>query len=146
VLTLRQEKAQLLGFPCFAELSMASKMATLGGAEALLEELRVAAYEAAKKDLQVGAGGGAGLLGGWAGLLGCRAAGRQGGRAGLGRWWWQGAAPHRNGPLGGPPAPPPALLPAPSQELQEYAASQGFEGELLWWDVSYWAERLKEAR
>jgi hypothetical protein len=32
------------------------------------------------------------------------------------------------------------------QELQAYAASQGFEGELLWWDMSYWAERLKEAR
>jgi hypothetical protein len=39
-----------------------------------------------------------------------------------------------------------AQLAAAPQELQEYAASQGFEGELLWWDNNYWAERLKEAR
>lgn len=29
-------------------------------------------------------------------------------------------------------------------DVQAYAASQGFEGELLWWDVAYWAERLRE--
>jgi Zn-dependent oligopeptidase len=61
VLSLRQEKARLLGFSSFAELSMASKMATLGKAEGLLEELRAASYEAAKKDLAVRRRAGPGL-------------------------------------------------------------------------------------
>ncbi|GFH26617.1 putative cytosolic oligopeptidase A, partial [Haematococcus lacustris] len=51
VLALRQEKAALLGFSSFADLSMASKMATLERAEALLEELRAASFKAGQKDL-----------------------------------------------------------------------------------------------
>lgn len=83
VLSLRAEKAKLLGFSSFAELSMASKMASLDGAEKLLGELRAAAFPAAKRDLA---------------------------------------------------------------EVREFAASQGEDRELLWWDVAYWAERLREAR
>ncbi|EFN52299.1 hypothetical protein CHLNCDRAFT_139059 [Chlorella variabilis] len=83
VLALRQEKAELLGFPNFAEVSMASKMATLETAEQLLEELRGASFEAAKRDLQ---------------------------------------------------------------DIQEFAAEQGSTEPLQQWDVSFWAERLKEAK
>lgn len=51
-LELRQELANLLGFKTFAELSLASKMApNVEAAEALLEELRRASYDAAVKDL-----------------------------------------------------------------------------------------------
>lgn len=52
ILELRLEKANLLGFKNFAEMSMARKMATLDSAEKLLEELREASYEAAVKDLE----------------------------------------------------------------------------------------------
>lgn len=83
ILTLRQEKAKLLGFKNFAELSMASKMADLSSAEELLEKLRSASYNAAVKDLE---------------------------------------------------------------DVQQFAAEQGFEGDLQLWDVTYWAERLKEAK
>jgi oligopeptidase A len=31
-------------------------------------------------------------------------------------------------------------------EVREFAAQQGETEELLWWDVAYWAERLREAR
>lgn len=31
-------------------------------------------------------------------------------------------------------------------ELQEYAASKGFEGDIMPWDFSYWSRRLKEDR
>ena len=48
VLALRQEKAELLGFKNYAELSMASKMATFVKAEELLEELRSSSYAAAE--------------------------------------------------------------------------------------------------
>lgn len=52
ILQLRQEKAQLLGFASFAELSLARKMApNVAAVEALLEELRGTSYEAAQKDL-----------------------------------------------------------------------------------------------
>ncbi len=52
ILELRKEKAQLLGFNSYAELSLASKMApTVEAVEALLEELRRASYDAAVKDL-----------------------------------------------------------------------------------------------
>ncbi len=52
-LELRQELANLLGFKTFAELSLASKMApNVEAAEALLEELRRASYDAAVKDLE----------------------------------------------------------------------------------------------
>lgn len=83
VLALRQEKAELLGFKNFAEVSMASKMATLETAEELLEQLRAASYDAAQRDLQ---------------------------------------------------------------DIKDFAAEQGFTGELAQWDVSFWAERLKEAK
>ncbi|GIL51270.1 hypothetical protein Vafri_7134 [Volvox africanus] len=83
ILELRAEKSKLLGFDNFAELSMASKMATLDKAEELLEELRSASHAAAEKD---------------------------------------------------------------KEEAQAFANSQGFEGQLEWWDVSFWAERLRESK
>lgn len=53
ILELRQEKAQLLGFNSFAELSLATKMApNVDAVEALLEELRGASYDAARQDLE----------------------------------------------------------------------------------------------
>src|SRR5919199_1913765 len=52
ILELRQEKAQLLGFNSYAELSLASKMApNVEAVEKLLEELRRASYDAALQDL-----------------------------------------------------------------------------------------------
>ncbi|KAG2436620.1 hypothetical protein HYH02_011555 [Chlamydomonas schloesseri] len=83
ILTLRAEKAKLLGYPSFADLSMASKMADLGRAEALLEELRAASHAAALGD---------------------------------------------------------------RDEVQAFANSQGFQGELEWWDITFWAERLRESK
>ena len=84
VLALRKRKAELLGFPSYAALSMASKMATLDEAERLLEELRAASWGAAERDLA---------------------------------------------------------------EVRAFAAENGApEGDLLWWDVAYWAERLRESR
>ncbi|MEG3870363.1 M3 family metallopeptidase [Microcoleus sp. Z1_B5] len=53
ILALRQEKAALVGFSSYAELSLASKMAPdVTAVEALLEELRLASYDAAVKDLE----------------------------------------------------------------------------------------------
>jgi len=53
ILELRKEKAQLLGFSSFAELSLARKMApNVEAVEALLEELRSASYDAARQDLE----------------------------------------------------------------------------------------------
>jgi oligopeptidase A len=52
VLALRQEKARLLGFDNFAQLSMDSKMATLDTAEGLMEELRAASWDSAQADLK----------------------------------------------------------------------------------------------
>ncbi|MEW5857277.1 MAG: M3 family metallopeptidase, partial [Cyanobacteriota bacterium] len=53
ILQLRQEKAKLLGFDSFAELSLARKMApSVEAVEALLDELRGASYDAAKKELE----------------------------------------------------------------------------------------------
>lgn len=52
ILELRKQKALLLGFDSYAELSLASKMApNVEAVEALLEELRGASYDAATKDL-----------------------------------------------------------------------------------------------
>lgn len=52
ILELRQELANLLGFPNFAQLSLASKMApNVEAVEALLEELRSVSYDAATQDL-----------------------------------------------------------------------------------------------
>ena len=31
-------------------------------------------------------------------------------------------------------------------ELQAYAQSKGFSGELALWDVPYWSERLREVK
>ncbi len=53
ILELRREKAQILGFDNFAELSLASKMApNVAAVETLLESLRGASFEAAKQDLE----------------------------------------------------------------------------------------------
>jgi len=51
VLELRKQMAQLVGYSCYAEVSLASKMATLDQAKQLLEELRMASYDAAKDDM-----------------------------------------------------------------------------------------------
>ena len=52
ILTLRQEKAELLGYANFAEVSMARKMATLERAEELLEDIRSRARPAAERELE----------------------------------------------------------------------------------------------
>ncbi len=53
ILELRKEEATLLGFESYAELSLASKMApNVEAVEGLLEELRRASYDAARKDLE----------------------------------------------------------------------------------------------
>jgi oligopeptidase A len=52
ILTLRQEKAKLLGYDNFAEVSMAKKMATLATAESLLEDIRAKAKPAAERELE----------------------------------------------------------------------------------------------
>ena len=52
ILQLRQEKAELLGFGSYAEVSLASKMApTVAAVETLMEDLRQASYTAAQADL-----------------------------------------------------------------------------------------------
>jgi len=53
ILELRQEKAKLLGFESYAELSLTNKMAPdVEAVELLLEKLRQASYEAAAKELE----------------------------------------------------------------------------------------------
>ncbi|MDY7022647.1 MAG: M3 family metallopeptidase, partial [Cyanobacteriota bacterium] len=53
ILELRKEKAGLLGFGSYAELSLASKMApSVEAVEALSEELRVVSYDAAAKEFE----------------------------------------------------------------------------------------------
>jgi len=52
VLRLRQENAELLGYPNHAELSLSKKMATLTAAEKLIEDLRVASYDTGVKELE----------------------------------------------------------------------------------------------
>ncbi|MFT5441236.1 MAG: oligopeptidase A [Myxococcota bacterium] len=52
-LELKGEMASLLGYDSFADLSLSTKMAPdVAGVEALLEQLRVASIDAAKKDLE----------------------------------------------------------------------------------------------
>ncbi|MEC4985890.1 MAG: M3 family metallopeptidase [Oscillatoria sp. PMC 1068.18] len=52
ILQLRQEKAEILGFSSYAELSLARKMAPdVEAVEKLLEELRQASYDAAGREL-----------------------------------------------------------------------------------------------
>ncbi len=53
ILALRKQKAELLGFDNYAELSLARKMApSVAAVEDLMEELRSASYEAAKRELR----------------------------------------------------------------------------------------------
>ncbi len=53
ILGLRRDQAERLGYAHWAELSLASKMAEdVSAVEALLEELRAAAYPAAEKELE----------------------------------------------------------------------------------------------
>ena len=53
ILKLRKEKANILGFANFAELSLAKKMATdVAAVQNLQEELRVASYDAAIKEFE----------------------------------------------------------------------------------------------
>ena len=53
ILELRKEKANILGFANFAELSLAKKMATdVDAVQKLQEELRVASYDAAIKEFE----------------------------------------------------------------------------------------------
>ena len=51
-LALRQERAELLGFPNHAEVSLARKMATLDRAKELLEDLRSQSWDSAVQDLE----------------------------------------------------------------------------------------------
>ncbi|KAH8503852.1 hypothetical protein H0E87_014919 [Populus deltoides] len=52
ILKLRLEKAKLLNYNNYAEVSMATKMATVEKAEELLEELRIASWDAAVQDME----------------------------------------------------------------------------------------------
>ncbi|MGB3298625.1 MAG: M3 family metallopeptidase, partial [Phormidesmis sp.] len=53
ILALRSHQAALLGFENYAELSLARKMASsVSAVETLMEELRAASYEAAKRELE----------------------------------------------------------------------------------------------
>ncbi|KAK9061944.1 hypothetical protein SSX86_019128 [Deinandra increscens subsp. villosa] len=52
ILKLRLEKAKLLGYNNYAEVSMATKMATVSKAEELLEKLRSASWNAAVQDME----------------------------------------------------------------------------------------------
>ncbi|KAK4712021.1 hypothetical protein R3W88_006534 [Solanum pinnatisectum] len=52
ILKLRLEKAKLLGYNNYAEVSMSMKMATVEKAEELLEKLRSASWDPAVKDLE----------------------------------------------------------------------------------------------
>ncbi|KAF5778773.1 putative oligopeptidase A [Helianthus annuus] len=52
ILKLRLAKAKLLGYNNYAELSMATKMATVDKAEELLEKLRSASWDAAVQDME----------------------------------------------------------------------------------------------
>lgn len=84
-LKLRKEKAALLGYPSFAALSMASKMATEETAGALLEQLRKASRGPAEAEMK---------------------------------------------------------------EVEAYARSHGFpaDAKFLNWDVTYYAERVREEK
>ncbi|KAM7520324.1 hypothetical protein LguiB_019286 [Lonicera macranthoides] len=52
ILKLRLENAKLLGYNNYAEVSMATKMATVDKAEELLEKLRSASWDAAVQDME----------------------------------------------------------------------------------------------
>ncbi|KAI3994357.1 hypothetical protein MKX01_012614 [Papaver californicum] len=52
ILKLRLEKAKLLGYDNYAEVSMAMKMATVDNAKQLLEKIRTAAWNASVQDME----------------------------------------------------------------------------------------------
>ncbi|KAL3721845.1 hypothetical protein ACJRO7_034222 [Eucalyptus globulus] len=52
ILKLRMEKAKILGYKNYSEVSMAMKMATVDKAEELLEKLRSASWDAAVQDME----------------------------------------------------------------------------------------------
>ncbi len=53
ILTLKQEKAEILGYQNYAEISLTRKMAdSVEAVEKLLEELRVVSYDAAQNELE----------------------------------------------------------------------------------------------
>ncbi len=53
ILDLRRQEARLLGFENYADLSLVRKMApSVAAVESLMEELRVASYDAAKRELE----------------------------------------------------------------------------------------------
>ncbi|KAI6703332.1 hypothetical protein NL676_012468 [Syzygium grande] len=52
ILKLRLEKAKLLGYDNYAEVSMATRMATIDKVEELLEKLRSASWDAAVQDME----------------------------------------------------------------------------------------------
>ncbi|KAK7309602.1 hypothetical protein RJT34_06464 [Clitoria ternatea] len=52
ILKLRLEKAKILGYNSYAEISMATKMATVDKAQDLLEKLRRASWDAAVQDME----------------------------------------------------------------------------------------------
>ncbi|KAL1209020.1 putative cytosolic oligopeptidase A [Cardamine amara subsp. amara] len=52
ILKLRLEKAKILGYKNYAEVSMATKMATVETADELLEKLRVASWDPAVQDIE----------------------------------------------------------------------------------------------
>ncbi|PKA48468.1 oligopeptidase A [Apostasia shenzhenica] len=52
ILKLRLEKAKLLGYNNYAEVSMSRKMATIQSAEDLIEKLRIASWNAAFQDME----------------------------------------------------------------------------------------------
>ena len=83
ILEIRKRKAELLGYEHFADTSLAAKMADLGSAKTLLEELRAAAYEPGVRELE---------------------------------------------------------------EVRAFAEEQGADYELKHWDMTFWAERLREER
>ncbi|KAH9300446.1 hypothetical protein KI387_012029, partial [Taxus chinensis] len=85
ILKLRSEKAKLLGYNNYAEVSMAMKMATVKKAEDLLEALRSASWDSGVQDLE---------------------------------------------------------------DLKVFAKEQGGEeaNDMCHWDISFWSERLREAK
>ena len=52
ILELRHERAALLGFSTFAEMSVATKMADVASVESMFEQLRQAAWDAGQSDLE----------------------------------------------------------------------------------------------
>lgn len=53
ILALKKQKASILGFKSYAELSLASKMApNVAAVEALLEELRIVSYDSAQQEFE----------------------------------------------------------------------------------------------